>query len=83
MRFLSLAVAAWVLGACATTPTKRGVQSASKPMAGCEAGAGPVIVVDGAVQRQSCRGSQPEPAPQCGAGAPLYVIDGVKTCTRP
>lgn len=84
MRYLSLAVAACVLAACGAPHTKQVVaQVEPTPAGACAAGANPLLVVDGVVQATSCGRSKAETTLQCRADGPLYVIDGVKTCTRP
>ena len=84
MRYLSLAAVACVLAACGAPYAKQVVaQAAPKPASACDAGANPLLVVDGVVQAASCGRSKRDTTLQCRADAPLYVIDGVKTCTRP
>ena len=84
MRHLSLAVAACVLGACNAPPAKQvAAQPAPMPASVCDAGASPLIVIDGVEQVARCGRPNADTKLQCRADAPLYVIDGVKTCTRP
>jgi len=84
MRYLPLAVAVCVLAACGASQAKQVVaQAAPKPASACDTGASPLLVVDGVLQAASCGRSKPDTTLQCRADAPLYVIDGVTTCSRP
>lgn len=78
IRRFAFVVVGCIVSACATASVK-GVAKATAPVT--PAG-DPLIVVDGAVQERAV----PQPAADtvsCKAAAPLYVIDGMKTCRRP
>jgi hypothetical protein len=85
MRQIALAVAATVLAACAHVPSAQSAvgQSAPAPARGCSAATGPVIVVDGVVQPPTCDAGASTSNTSCRAGAPIYVVDGVRTCGKP
>lgn len=84
MRHLILAVAPVLLAACAPAQTKQiAAQSVPAPAPACGTAAGPLLVVDGAVQSSACSAATTESAPTCAPAAPIYVVDGVRSCARP
>ena len=87
MRQISLAaVAATILAACAHVPSTRSITAQATPASArvCSAATGPVIMVDGVVQPPSCdAGTSRASVVSCGAGTPIYVVDGVTTCRKP
>jgi hypothetical protein len=83
MRLLTLAVAACLLGACARARPHPSPAPISRPAVACAPAEGPLLVVDDAVQEPGCGKTNQESATECKAGAPLYVVDGVRTCVRP
>ena len=73
-----------VLIGCAQAHTKQiSPQLAQTKAPACDVAGSPVIVVDGVVQRSSCAAPKTEEAQSCDSKAPLYVIDGVRTCGKP
>ena len=84
MKRLILAVAAVVLTGCIhTRSTQITAHRPSVAVATCNPATAPLIIVDGVVQPSTCSAPKTESPRECAASAPVYVVDGVRTCAKP